>query len=833
MTTIGYMGRCARRLSRPRRRDGAKRLWPSRSPRLCLALLMLAATSSVVRPQTPEPSAAAPSFPLFTIQSYMGRCLNMTPPVLKPAVNGLEPALAIADCDGSVRQQFGVQELDPSHHVRLHGGGACIEAATATDGAAVTLQPCSVSAGQIFDLDGDSILLDSNPDLAVRLKDGVTQGGTPVALGRRLLSDVELWDITSLDKPPRPPTGGFVTVADGGALQTALADAGPNSVIQIPPGAMIQFDDLPTPFAIPEGATLRGDRRGVLLGPQVWLSKGHMATGPTDDPGLLIMQSSRSRITGLRIRGPGRDPNGKMPPMKGVNMMTSTADGTDISKLLDHNDISDWGTSAVDLKGPHPDEPNCPLTTPSAPQAIHVFRNFIHDNLQNGFGNAFAESEGYGLAAGSDSYPLVFANMFQKNVHSVTADGAAQSGYVAVGNLFASGNVSVDADVHGNGDKNHDGGFAGMSAQLIGNTFLRNDGAGNDSEHANFSLRGLPCSGVAAVFHDNVTIHSASDSITLIPADGSSGNASVPWVQARPHVPYLHVDSKFSIPDPMQTFLVGDFDGDGKDDVFMATGAAWYYSPGGNAEWRFLSAKTETTDMLLIGDFDGDGRADVFKQSGDNWYVSWGGRSDWKLLSTNHRVNMTAPDSGIADFVIGDFVGDKRADVFFADGTNWWVSDGGVAPFALYAASSFLKPDLAFGVFDNNGKTEVAGVVDNQWMFVPSQGPHQWTPLRSKLTNTMGGLIAADFDGDGITDLALLTVDTSDPNHPKTIWSVSLGGRGDFQQVAGLGALPNLLVFGRFDDRAGIDALGWQGNSWALTSYYVATPQRQSRQDMR
>ena len=155
----------------------------------------------------------------------------------------------------------------------------------------------------------------------------------------------------------------------------------------------------------------------------------------------------------------------------------------------------------------------------------------------------------------------------------------------------------------------------------------------------------------------------------------------------------------------MQTFLVGDFDGDGKDDVFMATGAAWYYSPGGNAEWRFLSAKTETADMLLIGDFDGDGRADVFKQSGDDWYVSWGGRSDWKLLSTNHRVNMTAPDSGIVDFVIGDFVSDKRADVFFADGQNWWVSDGGVAPFALYAASSFLKPDLAFGVFDNNGKT--------------------------------------------------------------------------------------------------------------------------------
>ena len=164
--------------------------------------------------------------------------------------------------------------------------------------------------------------------------------------------------------------------------------------------------------------TLRGDRRGVLQGPQVWLSKGHASTGPNDDPGLFIMQSSRSRITGLRIRGPGRD--GKMPPMKGVDMVTAAApSGPGFSELLDHNDISDWGTSAADLKTPFgDDDPTCPLTARSEPEPIHVFRNYIHDNA------------GYGLAAGSDSYPLVFANTFQKNVHSLTADGAAQSGYV-------------------------------------------------------------------------------------------------------------------------------------------------------------------------------------------------------------------------------------------------------------------------------------------------------------------------------------------------------------------------------------------------------------------
>jgi hypothetical protein len=763
-----------------------------------------------------EPSAAV-RLPLFTIKSYMGRCLNMTPPA----------DLSIADCDGSVGQRFGIEERDPMHHVRVHGGGLCIGTQPpAADGSAVTLQPCSSLPEQIFDLDGDSILLDSNPDLVVQLKNSVTQAGTPVVLGRRLLSDVELWDITSLDDPPRSPTSGFVTVSSGPGLRGALLHAGLNTVIQIPPGTLIEFEDLPQPMSIPAGVTLRGDRRGVLLGPQIWLTKGHASN---DNPGLFLMQRSRSRITGLRIRGPSRD--SEEPALKGVRMFVPP-DTPSFSQLVDNNDISDWTESAVDVGGIGP-TPDCPLNPPSGPQSLHLFRNFIHDNH-------------YGIAAGWDAYPLVFANMLQKNTHSVTADGSAYAGYVAVANLFMSGNRSADADVHGHRvDPNfnghtHDGGISGMAAQLVGNTFLRTDGG-------NFSLRGMPCGGVTATFQGNVTMSSVRDGVTVIPP--GDGIDSIPWTQARPRVPYLNVDSKFSIPDPQQTFLVGDFDGDGKDDVFMATGAAWYYSPGANAEWRFLSAKTETTDTLLIGDFDGDGRADVIKQSGDDWFVSWGGRSDWQLLSTNHRVNIGAmsgqPDRGLAYFVIGHFVSDKRADVLFVDGRNrsseppfqsqwdpvenWWVSAGGTAPFELYATSSFKREDLAFGDFDGGGKTEVAGVVDNQWMFVPSQGPRQWTPLRSKLTNSMDGLIAADFDGDRITDLALFSPYPRPPH-----WVVSLDGRTDFQQAPpGLQeALSHAIALGKFDDRPGTDVLYWQENFWMLGSFFGG-PQRQSRQDMR
>lgn len=148
--------------------------------------------------------------------------------------------------------------------MRLGGAGACVTAASATEGAAVALEPCSASPMQIFDLDGDSIILDSDWDLVVQLKDSLTAAGTPVVLGRRLTNDVEFWDFNSLDNPPRSPTSGFVTVSEssclpaalGPCLQAALAAAQPNTVILLPPDELITFTDLPNSLDylnIPEG----------------------------------------------------------------------------------------------------------------------------------------------------------------------------------------------------------------------------------------------------------------------------------------------------------------------------------------------------------------------------------------------------------------------------------------------------------------------------------------------------------------------------------------------------------------------------------------------------
>jgi hypothetical protein len=78
----------------------------------------------------------------------------------------------------------------------------------------------------------------------------------------------------------------------------------------------------------------------------------------------------------------------------------------------------------------------------------------------------------------------------------------------------------------------------------------------------------------------------------------------------------------------------GDFDGDGKTDVFTV-GNHWQVSYGGTSVWQPLPHKlTGSVANLIVADFNGDGRVDVATLSLDPligwvWKISYGGISDW------------------------------------------------------------------------------------------------------------------------------------------------------------------------------------------------------------
>jgi hypothetical protein len=159
--------------------------------------------------------------------------------------------------------------------------------------------------------------------------------------------------------------------------------------------------------------------------------------------------------------------------------------------------------------------------------------------------------------------------------------------------------------------------------------------------------------------------------------------------------------------------VVGDFDGNGTDDIFwygtgLAADSVWYFRAD-----RTHRSVAVTEDLItgvpLSGDFDGDGRDDVFfygpgSASDDLWWSQ--GTSSWTVT----HVSV----SGRYHPAVHDATGDGRADIT-------WFAPG--------------PPG------------------SSRWSFSTNRA-HTSTSLPAKAST--GTPYAGDFDGDGLEDVALI-----------------------------------------------------------------------------
>jgi hypothetical protein len=595
----------------------------------------------------------------------------------------------------------------------------------------------------------------------------------------------------------------------------------------------------------------------------------------------------------INFAGSGMAPGG-MPPQIPLFPLATV---TELIAIVDHNDMSDWMDSAVTAFAPFTDSAQksnkctyigyldssaspqnyytCDQNTQTTPYSpylvsldpnlnpvplsedggtlanIRVSRNFLHHNEAN--------EGGYGVAMGnSGGRLLIEGNTFSWNRHDITASGEPHSEYRATRNLvlsrayesygFAGINGRLqDFDVHGTDNVDnligslYFGGAGGYHAVIDGNTFLGPDGH-------DYVLRGYPF--FASNYFHNVSRRKENDAIHFIhcadllgcindytasdfPISISSDNR---FADSSP--PYTDPTIRLG---PAASLGVGDFDGDGDDDLFLATGVAWYYAPAGAREWRFLNAAPDTIDQLLLGDFDGDGRTDVIAMRNGQLVVSWGGISAFEVLNAN-----TLPCTSMSDMAVGDFDGDGHADIFCADGGTWWMSYGGNTPFVqVIVASNLHVKDLRFGDFDGNGTTDVFGVTTGPcttpcWMVRYGPKGYQgalggWQPLPVSLTNVVDGLIVADFDGNGFADVLGPSSDG---------WQISYGGTQPWVDVPqGSLALAAIAGVGHFRGQPQADVLIWNGipylpfssdvTALLLSSAAVSPPTQYSTQDMR
>lgn len=546
---------------------------------------------------------------------------------------------------------------------------------------------------------------------------------------------------------------------------------------------------------------------------------------------------------------------------------------TELIATVDHNDASDWMDAAVTLFSPFDNSPTtgnmcsyrgyidtnsspadsyrCDENTQLVPYSPYlvsldpsltpvtiaedmsvvpgtgtlgntrVARNFLHHNMR--------DDGGYGV--GAQGRALIDGNTFVWNRHDIESDGEPHHEYRASHNLVLSSAYehygflgadgrTQDFDMHGTANPTiYYGGAGGYYVEIDGNTFLGPDGH-------DYVLRGYPV--VNSYYHNNVSRRNENDAIhfnhcvTLIgcvndyhstfPTDFPIYISNSQFADSSP--PYADPTTRFG----PGSLGVGDFDGDGDDDLFLATGVAWYYSPAGAREWRFLNGAPDTIDQLLFGDFDGDGRTDVVAMRSGQLLVSWGGISTFEVL--NHGA---LPCSSMSDMAVGDFDGDGHPDIFCADGTTWWVSFGGNTGFVPVQTSSFRVAKLGFGDFNGDGTTDVLGVVSYggssyyQVSYSPKSMPGSlfsgWTPLQPALTTSVASFMVADFNGDGVADIFAPSSDG---------WQISYGGTQPWTDVPqpSFAASPGNFAFidtaavGHFTGQRQTDVLLWNGTPY-------------------
>ncbi len=240
---------------------------------------------------------------------------------------------------------------------------------------------------------------------------------------------------------------------------------------------------------------------------------------------------------------------------------------------------------------------------------------------------------------------------------------------------------------------------------------------------------------------------------------------------------------------PEQTFLAGDFDADGKDDVIQAF-RDWNTIPicrsVGGTSWACSNPSAVSLNVgksevvYKVGDIQGDGRKDVFMfirtqveqalPTPENTYVC----SFWSPQWICSHVNGSPKDSGyLQRYHVADFNGDGRSDYavthpaspkvavclggFDAFSPSWSCSNQPVAVFSNDAADQVYLP----GDFNGDGRADLIQAYRG-WSTFPvciSSPAATFSCYNLNATiwdsgSTEQQFLTGDFNGDGKIDVA-------------------------------------------------------------------------------
>ena len=573
----------------------------------------------------------------------------------------------------------------------------------------------------------------------------------------------------------RPKDRKFI-VTTAKQLKERLDNAQMGDVIYIEDSAEIDLNDYSS-LEIKSGVTLASGRGrdGSLGGKLIRTTKVK-----NEDFGLLHITGDYVRVTGLRIEGPDKDKKGNSDEINNGISIYSEQPTVFRNLVIDNNEIFGWQKASIEVRNV---------------KGVIIKQNHIHHCL---YRKVFVTSRGYGVVISQAGESHIEGNLFDHNRHDVACDGHPLSEYYFHSNLVLNGGISHSLDVHGWKETqditptHQDGSYyAGLRFSFENNIILSSDAPhifirGNSEDLVTIKSNHFSKKCKKSIKH-------SKNGGSGLSGLGATRCGNVPsFIQIGYNVFRAKLPSALFISYSGQSywtyrkftkvnqFVVGEFSGDIRQDLFTSLNGKWLTSESGKKEISEVNSSDEQFADLRIGDFDGNGRSDVLRKHKNKWWVSYNGTGPWQNLNSS-KVKLKK-------LRFGDFDGDGKTDVLYKSRKDWQFSYGGATEWKDKKKSKVNRNKLLFGDFNGDKKTDILGTFDGHW-FVSWSGQSNWEKLNTSNIKATK-LRVGDFNGDGIDDIF---------NTRGGKWYISLGGRNKWEEINSSDYSLDKLILGDFN----------------------------------